>query len=111
MPFGLMNAGAAYSRMVRILIDKLPNVDNYIDDVLIHNETWKEHMSSLRAVFQCILNAGLTIKPSKCYIGHSAVSFVGHKIIQGKLQIRQELIEKIARASLPENIKQVFYQL
>ena len=102
-----MNAGATYSRMMRILLDKLPNVDNYMDDVLIHNETWKAHISCLRAVFQRVLNAGLTIKPSKCYIGHSAVSFVGHKIIQGKLQTRQELIEKIAKASLPENIKQI----
>ena len=80
-------------------LDKLPNLDNYIDDVLINNDTLKEHMSSLRVVFQRILNAGLTIKPSKCYIGHSAVSFVGHKIIQGKLQTRQESIENIAKAS------------
>ena len=101
----LMNAGATYSIMMRILLDKLPNGDNYIDDVLIHNETWKEHMFSLHAVFQRILNAGLTIKPSKCYIGYSAVSFGGHKIIQGKLQTRQKLTEKIAKASLPENIK------
>ena len=62
MSFGLMNAGATYSRMMRILLDKLTNVDNYIDDVLMHNKTWKTHMSSLRAVFQRILNAGLTIK-------------------------------------------------
>ena len=57
--------------------------------------------------FPAYTKRGLNHQASKCYIGHSAVSFVGHKIIQGKLQTRQELIEKIAKASLPEYIKQV----
>ena len=54
MPFGLMNAGATYSRMMRILLDKVPNVDNYIDDILIHNETWKTHVCLLCALFSSV---------------------------------------------------------
>ena len=107
MPFGLVNAGATFSRLMRILLDKLQNVDNYIDDVLVHSQSWEEHLCSLRSVFQRIQKAGLTIKPSKCQIGHSSVSFVGHQIMQGKLQTRQQLIEKIATAKLPVTVKNV----
>ena len=74
---------------MRILLDKLQNVDNYIDDVLVHSHSWEEHLCSLRSVSLRIQKAGLTIKPSKCHIGHSSVTFVGHQIMQGKLPTRQ----------------------
>ena len=107
MPFGLVNAAATYSRMMRLLLKDLTNIDNYIDDVLVHNDTWESHLLSLRTLFFRIRDAGLTVKPSKCYIAYSAVSFIGHEIKQGKLQTRQETIDKVANAALPITIKQV----
>ena len=39
MPFGLVNSGATYTRMMKILLAGLADVDNYIDDILVHSET------------------------------------------------------------------------
>ena len=44
MPFGLVNAPATFSRMMRTLLNGLSHVDNYIDDILVHTETWVTHM-------------------------------------------------------------------
>ena len=48
MAFGLVNAGATYCRMIRKLLDGIPCVDSYVDDVLIHTYSWSEHMVILR---------------------------------------------------------------
>ena len=34
MPFGLVNSGATFSRIMRVLLDKATNLHNYLDDVL-----------------------------------------------------------------------------
>ena len=68
MPFGLVNSGATYTRMMRILLAGLADVDNYIDDILVHSETWESHLSTLEQVFIRVRDASLTVKPSKCYL-------------------------------------------
>ena len=83
MPFGLVNAGASYGRMMRRLLDGLSHVDNYVDDVLVHTETWEEHIAALRALFVRVREYGLTVKPSKCFMAFESIDFVGHKIGQG----------------------------
>ena len=104
---GLMQLNVMPFGMMRLLLNKPPNVDNYIDDVLVHTVTWSEHLASLRGLFMRIREAGLTVKPSKCCAGQSSVSFVGHQIKQGKLQTRTEFINKIKNAKLPVTIKEV----
>ena len=52
MPFGLVDAPATFSRVMRTLLRDLPHVHNYIDDILVHNETWDEHMVSLKKLLQ-----------------------------------------------------------
>ena len=37
MPFGLVNAPATFSRIMRKLLDGLQDLHNYLDDVLGHN--------------------------------------------------------------------------
>ena len=48
MPFGLVNAGATYERMMRKLLNGMTGVANYVDDVIVYSATWEEHMVSLR---------------------------------------------------------------
>ena len=35
MPFGLMTAGAQYTKLIRLVLEGIQNVVSYIDDVLI----------------------------------------------------------------------------
>jgi len=43
MPFGLINAPATFSRIMRKLLYKLQQLRNYLDDVLAHTGDWKDH--------------------------------------------------------------------
>ena len=52
MPFGLVNAPASFNRIMRRLLYGSEHLDNYVDDVLGHTPTWKEHLSSMRDFFK-----------------------------------------------------------
>ena len=107
MPFGLVNAGATYTRMMRLFLGDVLNVENYIDDVLIHSDSWEIHLRTLRKVFVRIRDAHLTIKPSKCFFGYTNVEFLGHSIRRGMLETQDDNIRKILDAVVPLSKKQV----
>lgn len=107
MPFGIKTAAAVFTRLMRTVLEGLPNVQHYIDDVLVATDTWEEHLNTLSDLFQRIEEAGLTIKPKKCEVGMSTVTFLGHKIGCGKIEPMLSTLEKIIGAKRPTTKKQV----
>ena len=49
--FGLVNAGATYCRMMRKLLSDIDCVNRFVDDILVHTSTWKEHLVILPSTF------------------------------------------------------------
>ena len=96
LPFGMVNAPAVFSRMMRKLLNGLDNVINYIDDILIFSETWEEHVRLLEEVLLRLQRAGLTARPSKCFI---AFEFLGHVVGRGQLKPRPGKVEQIVNAA------------
>ncbi|KAL8570939.1 hypothetical protein ACOMHN_023611 [Nucella lapillus] len=70
LPFGMVNAPAVFTRMMRKLLKGLKGVENFMDDILIASETWEEHMSQLAEVLLRLRRANLTARPTKCQIGY-----------------------------------------
>ena len=107
LPFGMINAPALFSRMMRKLLDGLDQVINYIDDILIFTETWEEHLRVLQEVLRRILQAGLTARPSKCFVAFETLEFLGHVVGKGQLKPRPGKIEQIMNATRPTTKKEV----
>ena len=107
MPFGLVNSGATYNRMMRRLLEGQKQVDSFVDDVLVYNEGWDEHMRVLREVFERIRQAHLTVKPSKCSFGFETIDFVGHQVGQSTLRALSDKVEHILKVEPPKTKKQV----
>ncbi|XP_076449992.1 uncharacterized protein LOC143286334 [Babylonia areolata] len=87
MPFGLKTAGAVFSRMMRKLVLPLnsPDVDNFMDDVLISSADETRHLRLLRSVFSRLSDCKLTARPSKCFLGHRELDYLGHHVGAGKI--------------------------
>ncbi|XP_013382645.1 uncharacterized protein LOC106153310 [Lingula anatina] len=107
MPFGMVNSGATFNKMMRKLLNGAQNLDHYVDDVLCHTTTWAEHLKTLRELFQRVRDAGLTIRPSKCWLGYQTVNFVGHQIGEGKVAMETEKVDRLRNAPRPQTKKQV----
>ena len=107
MPFGLVNAGAMYERMMRKLLSRMQGVANYVDDVIVYSSKWDEHVYSLRELFSRVKKTSLTGKPSKCRVACTQVDFVGHRVGEGQLATQMDKVKRIMNAEVPRNKTQV----
>ena len=60
MTFGHVNSGATLVRGMGEILSGMENVTFYVDDVLGHTSTWKEHLQVLRKVLRRLNKAGTT---------------------------------------------------
>ena len=107
MPFGLVNSAATFSKIMRKLLHGMENVHNYIDDILIHTETWEKHLEVLKEVLKRLREARLTARPTKCHIGCSEVEFLGHVVGKGIIKPKPDKVEAIKEAARPETKTQL----
>lgn len=106
MPFGMPNAPATFQKLVWKLLAGLDELTGaYLDDIIVFSNTWSDHIRHLRTVFQCILNAGLTLKKSKCVFATAVVEYLGHSVGLGKVQPRQAKVKALVefKAQQPVN--------
>lgn len=48
MPFGMKNSSAAFQKMMGFLFNDLRDCEVYIDDLIIYNATWEEHLKIIK---------------------------------------------------------------
>ena len=106
MPFGLVNSGATFCRLMQQVQANVPNVDS-VDDMWIFTETWEAHMTSLRQVLDRLPSAKLTAKPSKCMIGYSSIECLGHNIVGQTVRPQEDKIQAIREAGPPQTKRQM----
>ncbi|GFO21313.1 Zinc finger protein [Plakobranchus ocellatus] len=107
MPFGIMNSGATLTRAVKKLLCGMDNVVDYIDDLLIHTETWEAHMKTLSELFKRFQEANFTVRPVKCLLGSKTVDFLGHSLGRGAIGLQDENVEKVRNAPRPKTKREV----
>ncbi|GFO48854.1 Pol polyprotein [Plakobranchus ocellatus] len=104
MPFGMMNSGAMLTRAVKKLLCRM---DNVVDDLLIHTETWEAHVKTLSELFKRLQEANFNVRPVKCLLGSRTVDFLGHSLGRGTIGFQDENVEKVRNASRPKTKREV----
>jgi hypothetical protein len=65
------------------MLEGMDHVVCYWDDLLVHTETWDQHLKTLRELFRRLTDANLTVRPSKCILGTDNIDFIGHSLKAG----------------------------
>ncbi|GFR65847.1 zinc finger protein [Elysia marginata] len=97
MPFERMNSGATLTRAVKKLLCGMDNVVDYIDELLVHTETWEAHVETLAELFRRLREANFTVRPVKCVLGSSTIDFLGHPLGQDTISLQDENVEKVTQ--------------
>ncbi|XP_055343914.1 uncharacterized protein LOC129591981 [Paramacrobiotus metropolitanus] len=109
MPFGVCNGPATFQMHVDKITAKArkKGVFAYIDDIIFFGRTFEEFKEAFRATLDCLLEAGFTIKPSKCEVGTDKLPFLGHVLSKAGVQTDDEKVAAIAQHQPPRTERQL----
>ena len=107
MLFGMVNSGATLVRGLRKILEIMPGVGSYIDDIVIFSDSWEDHIRTLKELFGRLRKASITARPTKCLLGASRMEFVGQKVGGDIITRSRDNLEKVRNTPRPISKKQV----
>ena len=106
---GLSRSLSAFSSFIREYLDTLIKADQcaqYVEDIGIAANTVLQLCINIRAVLECIRNAGVKFSMSKCHFGVKQVDFLGRTITpEGVSPQVDKVRDFLAKLKFPESKK------
>ena len=109
MPFGLCNAPSTFQRLMEMVLAGLhwSICLVYIDDIIIYGRTCEEHLERLEEVFKRLRQAGLKMKPSKCFLLQKRVRYLGHILSEDGVETDPDKISCIKSWPIPSKVEEL----
>ena len=107
MPFGMKNSPATFQRMINSVTSGLSDCEAYIDDVILHSDSWDSHLGSISAFFERLSDAKLTVNLTKSEFGCAQVIYLGHVVGQGQVKPVNVKVSAISEYPKPECKRQL----
>ena len=107
MPFGVRNAANTFQRMMDRMLQGLPFVFVYLDDILVASFTEDEHLDDVRAVLDRLREFGLVINPDKSSFCLTEVDFLGHHVTSAAITPLKKHTDAIAAYATPSSKKDI----
>ena len=107
MAMGLSNAAQSFQRYIQHVLQDIPNIYIYLDDILLYNTNKEEHKRTLETVLSRLDDAGLTLALDKCVFGQEQIEFLGFHVNQAGLTPLKEKLEAINKIPPPETQKKL----
>ena len=77
LPFGVASAPAIFQRLMDTILQGIPGVICYIDDIMVTGATEEEHLKNLEQVLQRLQSYGFRLKLTKCRFMRDSVEYLG----------------------------------
>ena len=107
LPFGVASAPAIFQKLMDSVLQGLPHVICYIDDILVTESSDEDHLYNLARVLQRLEKHGFRLKQEKFKFLQPAVEYLGHKIDAEGLHALPSKIEAIVHAPEPCNVQEL----
>jgi hypothetical protein len=97
MPLGLTNAPTTFMRLMDEVLRRFTNsfVVVYLDDILIFNRTWEEHMRHIQQVLSTLRQHKLYANLVKCSFGMNMVRYLGYIVDEHGVHVDPAKIQVI----------------
>jgi len=67
----------------------------YVDDLLLTSKTFKDHLQHLKQTLQTLRVNNLMANPTKAYIGHSSITYLGHNLSSRGVTLSEDNVKAI----------------
>jgi hypothetical protein len=100
---GVKTSPSIFQRIMYELIADIPNIQVYLDDIIItSNRTFEEHAAIMEKVQHILQKANFTANLCNCYFGESQIDYVGYEITRDGIQPQPKKVEAILKLSPPK---------
>jgi hypothetical protein len=109
IPFGLMNTGATFQRVMDISFigEKDKFVVIYLDDIIVFSKSDQENPHHLKKVFLKCRRFGLSLNPKKSLFSMKEGKFLGHIMSTKGVRIDPSRVDAIQTLLFPRSKKEV----
>ena len=106
LPFGVASAPAIFQRTMESILQGLPHICVYLDDILVTGRTEQEHLHNLEAALTRLEQAGIHLKREKCAFMLPEVEYLGHRLSAEGLRPTTGKVQAIIDTPAPRNVSQ-----
>ena len=89
------------------LLQGIPGVTVYIDDILISSATEEEHLKALEEVLRRLAQVGLRVKKPKCKFMVPSVEYLGYRIDAAGLHPIADKVQVVVDVRTPTNVTEL----
>lgn len=107
LPFGVKPASQIFQAIMDSILQGIPNIFSYIDDLIIGANSIEELMSIVRQVLDRLKEYNVKVNWDKCHWFCKRVLFLGHILSRDGINPNPEKIKAIVEAPSPENTTQL----
>ena len=107
MPFGMKNAPATFQRLINTVTSDLVGCEAYLDDIIVYSDTWEDHLQRIKALFDRLTSANLTVNLKKSEFAQAEVVFLGHIVGRGCVKPVEAKVETILNFPRPQNKREL----
>ena len=107
LPFGIASAPAVFQKFMDTMLQGIPLVICFIDDILVTGKDDSNHFQNLAKVFQTLQQNGLRLKQDKCKFLQSSVEYLGHIIDAEGIHATTEKMDAVMKAPIPCNVSEL----
>lgn len=107
LPFGVKPATGIFQAELEKLLQGIPGVVNFLDDIVVTGISKEAHLSNLSCVFQRLSDAGLKLRKEKCDFFKDDIIFLGHRLNREGLSKTDERTKSVVDKPSPKDVTEV----
>ena len=107
LPYGVASAPAVWQRAMDQVLQGIPGVQCYLDDIIVTGRTREEHLKAIDKVLERLEEHGLKGNSEKCKFLQNSVEYLGHVITAEGLHQSPKKVQAMAGFSSPQNVGQL----
>ena len=111
LPFGVASAPAIFQKVMDTVLQGLPKVICYLDDIFISASTPEEHLDNVKQVLQRLEQYGIRARKTKCAFMCAAVEYLGHRVDSKGLHTLESKVTAVMDAPRPRDVQELRYFL
>lgn len=105
--FGLASSVGIFQRIMTNLLQGIPHVQAFLDDIIIGGQTRTEHLQALEAVLKRLADNGLKLRKDKCVFLVDNVKYLGYVISKDGIKADTSKIDAILKIEAPTNVTEL----